>query len=336
MDIVPCTLCGYWVAAKDLSENFLCISCEKGEGRIVSKQNDKPKTKIETVSPERAKALLQGGFVHSAPRTLRKANVQKFARDMRAGNWPVTHQGLAITSKGEVLDGRTRLHAVIEAGVSVEMRVTYNADPETYRFIDIGTPRNLKDSLSIDGYKNAAKLADTLSFMHKHVTGALYSYYSAGKQTTPTVQEGRELLDAHPAIADSLPISNVQGIKLWYGGGFFPWLHYIVASEGALADTFHSFIDMFGRGLYIHKDRQPAQQLRQYFMRMQKDKQACKRIDSYPYIRATIFLAWNWHVVEAITKNAKRFDAPLKPNVAEPYPKPVTTERDAVEFSRKV
>lgn len=49
--------------------------------------------------------------------------VSKYASDMRAGTWNLTHQGLSFSPSGTIDDGQHRLCAVSQSGVPVEMLV---------------------------------------------------------------------------------------------------------------------------------------------------------------------------------------------------------------------
>ena len=60
-------------------------------------------------------------------RKLSRHTVNKYASDMKAGNWTLNHQGIAFDDAGVLVDGQHRLMAVIESGVTVPMMVTWGA-----------------------------------------------------------------------------------------------------------------------------------------------------------------------------------------------------------------
>jgi hypothetical protein len=79
-------------------------------------------------------------------RGINKQNAQAYARDMTAGKWALTHQGLAFTGEsmdapGDLVDGQTRLTAIMISGKSVNMRVTFGA--EDIGKIDFGRKRSV-------------------------------------------------------------------------------------------------------------------------------------------------------------------------------------------------
>ncbi|MDD4892268.1 MAG: hypothetical protein PHU85_20290 [Phycisphaerae bacterium] len=81
------------------------------------------KTTIEMVGPQRAKEFLE----HYVPKLQRKPSlrhVSDFARAMRAGQWMLTHQGMAFDEAENLIDGVQRCLAIIESGVTIQTMVT--------------------------------------------------------------------------------------------------------------------------------------------------------------------------------------------------------------------
>lgn len=76
---------------------------------------------IRTITPEWAtKALARN--IHNRPKS--HDRIELYARDMKRGQWVINHQGIAFDENGDLLDGQTRLEAVVLAGVAVDMMVT--------------------------------------------------------------------------------------------------------------------------------------------------------------------------------------------------------------------
>jgi hypothetical protein len=118
------------------------------------------KTKVETITPQVAKSYL---LRNTHNRTPKPTMIEEFAREMRAGRWALTHQGIAFDEENVLLDGQNRLLAIMEAGVSVEMPVTRGI-PKTVRkngvftmdVIDTGKNRTTADQLHVmHGVENA-------------------------------------------------------------------------------------------------------------------------------------------------------------------------------------
>lgn len=111
------------------------------------------KYKVETITPERAQRLLTKteaqGFNN---RAIRKLRVERLAHAITDGQWQVTHQPLALTSEGLVLDGQHRLAAIILADQEVEMLVVRDVDPAAFQVVDTGAVRTAGDTFKIAGY----------------------------------------------------------------------------------------------------------------------------------------------------------------------------------------
>jgi hypothetical protein len=78
-------------------------------------------SEVMTITPEIATDMLMD---NKSNRAIRRLVVKAYAKDMANGEWRITHQGIAINEKGNVVDGQHRLLAVIESGCSVPMFVT--------------------------------------------------------------------------------------------------------------------------------------------------------------------------------------------------------------------
>ena len=127
------------------------------------------KTKIETITPTMAKALLENNLVPERQRRPSESTVNSYARAMRSGQWLLTHQGIAIDDAGELIDGMHRLMAIVQSGTPVRMMVTtglpHTVTGEgmfTIDAIDRGRERRIGEQLKLrHGMTNASLLAAT-------------------------------------------------------------------------------------------------------------------------------------------------------------------------------
>ena len=101
-----------------------------------------PTFAVETITPALAQAYLS---TSTGNRSLAKKNVQFYARQMREGKWTVSHQGIAFSVNGDLIDGHHRLTAIIEANVSVGMMVARGVSVESRQVIDQGKGRTAAD-----------------------------------------------------------------------------------------------------------------------------------------------------------------------------------------------
>lgn len=99
------------------------------------------------VTPEKAMELLSTNSPRN--RNVKKMYVQTLAEAMRRGKFLLTHQGIAISVNGELIDGQHRLLAIIESGVTVKMQVTYGVEENAFLAMDCGARRTLGDALAV-------------------------------------------------------------------------------------------------------------------------------------------------------------------------------------------
>jgi hypothetical protein len=94
------------------------------------------------VTPQQAEIWLQSNI---ANRKVRDHWVDLLASQIKDGNWLLTHQGIALSKSGILLDGQHRLMAIKKANIAVEMFVCFDADESTFKAIDSGIRRSMAD-----------------------------------------------------------------------------------------------------------------------------------------------------------------------------------------------
>ena len=123
------------------------------------------KTEIELITPDKAKEYLSTSVGN---RAIRSRDVEKFIRDLRSGNFLLTHQGIAFDTDGHLRDGHHRLTAIALSGVSADMMVTSGMPKEAFSVIDNGSKRTFEDALVFEEdskfddypyYRNKASVA---------------------------------------------------------------------------------------------------------------------------------------------------------------------------------
>lgn len=163
-------------------------------------------TRQETITPEKAKDYLakQTGL----QRSLSPRRVEAYAADMRANNWPLTHQGIAFDEQGFLIDGQHRLHAIVAAGVPVRMQVSYDVDPATYMKLDAGKPRSMADVLGTAGFtKNRALIAATVRSM-------IDALAVSGTNSAPARERINRVALRHQVLIEDL-VAILRGKRPW-------------------------------------------------------------------------------------------------------------------------
>lgn len=128
------------------------------------------RTKVETITPKKAQELLDRYYVRDNQRKPSRITVEAYARTMKAGNWMLTHQGVGISDKGELIDGVQRLLAVVESGATVQMLVSYDIPDNgstkgifTIDAIDRGRPRSVGEQLTLRHGIKSGKLVSAVT-----------------------------------------------------------------------------------------------------------------------------------------------------------------------------
>lgn len=164
----------------------------------------KQHTAIETITPSLASSYLE---FNSNNRPLRYSHIRSMAYDMKNGDWQVTHQGIAFDSTGRLIDGQHRLHAIIEAGVAIQMSVTRGCSAASFSILDRGANRSTADVL---GWPK--RITEVMTFALRITYG-----------TNPTVSrirlmEGSNLIKNCQILLEHCPscrsIISTTGVKL--------------------------------------------------------------------------------------------------------------------------
>jgi len=108
-----------------------------------------PTVERALITPDQAMEWLEQTNTNN--RKMSQKHVDRLARDMTDGKWVLTHSGIAFGPDGTLLDGQHRLWAICMSGISVEMFVWRDVEPQSMMAIDSGKSRSLADILNIAG-----------------------------------------------------------------------------------------------------------------------------------------------------------------------------------------
>jgi len=155
-------------------------------------KNSTPKTiSYQTVNmtPAVAAEILKG---NDGNRSVKKNHVDFLADSMAQGEWKLSHQGVAISPTGRLLDGQHRLLAVVKSGVTVPMMVAYNVQEANFAYMDSGITRSNADSLNIH-----VRQADICRFI---------CILLSGKKRKPTAKEIMVVYNAFEPALKAIPL----------------------------------------------------------------------------------------------------------------------------------
>ena len=97
---------------------------------------------VQLITPEMAKVYLEK---NTDNRNKRGWWVSGLANMIKRGEWIPTHQGVAFSKSGKLIDGQHRLEAIVEANIPVQMLVTTGVSDDAYKVLDNGIKRTLSD-----------------------------------------------------------------------------------------------------------------------------------------------------------------------------------------------
>lgn len=106
------------------------------------------KTELVVVTPAMARDWLK---LNTENRPLRPGVVNALKGAHKRGEWMVTHQGIAFSAGGKLLDGQHRLTFIsqLPEGSEVPVNVTRGLDPQAFMAIDQGARRTVSDVLGV-------------------------------------------------------------------------------------------------------------------------------------------------------------------------------------------
>lgn len=166
-----------------------------------------PRNQIMDITPPLAGQWLEN---NEGNRRLNWNYISQLARDMKAGCFTCTHQGIAFDTQGRLIDGQHRLWAIIEAEVTVRMRVFFNESPENILHIDGNCPRQMADRMT---------MGRTLGTVRSNELATLRAMVGGIGMVTRrrTVQEEMDLFEVHRDAVrfthEYLPMTRPAGIS---------------------------------------------------------------------------------------------------------------------------
>ncbi len=133
---------------------------------------------VVDVSPPLAEKWLER---NRGNRKVREDRVDRYAEQMRDGEWMVSPDAIAFSYTGKLINGQHRLKAImqLDRGESVECLVASGLDPDAFKIADVGVKRTGADVLRIEGFKSAEEMAAVsrlLALWHQDRLEELHRY----------------------------------------------------------------------------------------------------------------------------------------------------------------
>lgn len=150
------------------------------------------------VTPEMAAGYLAA---NKRNRPLRKARVERYARDMAEGRWQMNGETIIISDEGNLLNGQHRLEALVKAAVPVWMMVTTGVPESAFSTMDAGLTRTAGDVLGMKGILNFNQVAAVARICLNYKDGVSIS-------TPRTNLEIEEAIELHAEIEQYVSSHN--------------------------------------------------------------------------------------------------------------------------------
>jgi hypothetical protein len=174
---------------------------------------------IVTITPELAQEWLDRGGTN---RKITRRRIDAMTAAILRGEWRLTGEAIKLDDEGRVRDGQNRLHAIVQADISIRSVVARGVSEDAFDVMDTGRSRNAAVVLGIHGYpsQNAvAAAARGLMFIERF--GRVFpSQRDSHLYVTPVTT--LQYVNEHPEIIDGVHLgdriyhSGIQGgIGLW-------------------------------------------------------------------------------------------------------------------------
>ena len=154
-------------------------------------------------------------------RNVKPTVVNKYASDMRKGNWKFTGDAIRFSSDRVLLDGQHRLLACIKADTPFEAIVVYGLDAGLQDVIDTGKSRTATDVLTLRGVTNANRVSPSIRVL----IGYRNELTNVARESNISITDITEALDQHPFICRS--VAKLGGIPRGAPLAAIGFVHYV-------------------------------------------------------------------------------------------------------------
>lgn len=263
-------------------------------------------TEIVRVTPKLAEELL--GRNVELNRRVNRALVERYATDMRNGDWSEENgETIKVGRDGTLLDGQHRLSAVVESGQAVRFLVVRNVDADALSTVDTGKSRSFGDVLHMRGQANARRVAATAKYVWHYENGSMLS---SGRAVSHALL--LDVLEAHPGLPDA--VEEVHDYR--------PSLQpaSVLAFVYALAKEKHprraaQWLAQVQEGEGLTKTN-AAWHLRERLLHARSGRGAREQL-RIPYVAALVTKSWN---ASLANEDIRRLDWTTEGRNAEPFP----------------
>lgn len=139
-----------------MKKNYTQIQVQPGAHAVFVVGSRRPRCTFVELTPELAKEWLQSEHENnrnSTPRT-----VERYAREMKAGEWRLSPEPIVFSIRGYLINGGHRCRAVILSGATIWVLVWFDWPDDAFAVLDRPRVRSLADGGRIMGETYAKEL----------------------------------------------------------------------------------------------------------------------------------------------------------------------------------
>lgn len=161
----------------------------------------KPAAFVVKVTPVEAEHILN--HFNPSNRPLKEGVAENYGREMKAGRWTLTNQGIGFSKTGVLLDGQHRLWGCVESETPFDTMVMVGLDEDAREVIDVGLRRTEADIMKLrTGHKVSVSFVGVGRLM-----------MGKGRRGEAPRQDILDFLERH-AKAISFATTAVQSVRL--------------------------------------------------------------------------------------------------------------------------
>lgn len=257
-----------------------------------------PKQQWMSVTPQMAAAWL--AVCNYGNRPISKPQLDFLIWHIQNGKFRQQGDPIRFTGpgpgQGRLLDGQTRLTAIVKTGVTLRILVMWDVEDSCFLTMDHGKPRTGGDTLYTGGLKTFASKRDSIAAAINWVlcyeNGDILGRYN--KRRIP--EQLYDTIKARPDLEEALTVKPLYDLikRKWLSPSMYLALRYLFIKSGAPAeevDRFWSLLaDRVESGL---KKNHPITTLRE---RLIDNRAALAKLPS-PTIFVFVVKAWNAYVM---------------------------------------
>ena len=257
---------------------------------------ESPRIQEHLVTPEIAKQWL---VKNVSNRKVSPPLVERYARDMGAGNWELNGETVKFDSSRRLIDGQHRLSAIIKSGKSCKLYVATGL-PTSYKVaatIDNGRSRSAADVLRMNGYSHHTRMAAIARFVMQ-LKSDKYNHGSVGNYEI--LEEVKKSPNEYERAAfQSKQVSGIATVP--------PYGAFAMQAYDKEPEAFSSWHEKFTTGAGLQSGT-AILTVRNHLLRMKAlghTRKTAFRYDVY----AKLCFAWN---MARKGKSCKRIEIPAK------------------------